>query len=53
MIEKDKKWYIRLKSNKGSVDKKLMEFNACLPLKFLAVVSDSESTRPLFQTESA
>lgn len=51
--EKDKRWYIHLKGDKGSVDKKLMEFNAYLPLKFLAVVSDSESTEPLFQTESA
>jgi hypothetical protein len=39
--------------NKESVDKKLMEFNVCLPLKFLAVVSDSESREPLFQTLSA
>ena len=45
----DKRWYIHLKCNKEFVDKKLMEFNACLPLKFLAVVSDKESTVPLFQ----
>jgi hypothetical protein len=48
--EKDKRWYIHLKGDKGSVDEKLMKFNAYLPLKFLAVVSDPESAKPLFQT---
>jgi hypothetical protein len=42
--ERDKKWYICLKGAKESVDEKLMEYNARLPLKFLAVVSDPEST---------
>jgi len=51
--KREKKWYIHLKGDKESVDKKLMEFNACLPLTFLAVVSDSESRVPLFKTESA
>ena len=50
--ERDKRWYIHLKGDKVSVDEKLMEFNACLPLKFLSIVSDSESTEPLFQKES-
>jgi hypothetical protein len=51
--ERDKKWYIHLKGDKESIDKKLMDFNACLPLKFLAIVSDSESKEPLLQTLSA
>lgn len=50
---KDKKSYIHLKGNKESVDKELMDFNACLPLKFLAVVSNSESAAPLFQARNA
>jgi hypothetical protein len=30
-----------------------MEFNSCLPLKFLAVVSDEDSKEPLKQTLSS
>jgi len=51
--ERDGKWYIHLKGDKETVDKKLMKFNAYLSLKFLAVISDPESRKPLFQTENA
>ncbi|GBU28467.1 hypothetical protein R84B8_02026 [Treponema sp. R8-4-B8] len=50
--ERNKRYYFLLKINNESVDKILMGFNAYLPLKFLAVVSSSKSTEPLFQAEN-
>ena len=48
--DSDSKPYIHLKDNKGlrSVDDLLMDFNACLPLKFLEVVFSRELKNHFF-----
>jgi hypothetical protein len=50
--ERNKKWYIHLKSNDESVYEQLIELVACLPLNFLSVVLGENSKEPLKQALS-